>query len=126
MTWSEKVVYILVTKSPILLKRDIVLFLHDTYSKVTSFQAFSRSNDSEKIIECVTRQAYTLYPLFLIRIKQGSTIEGKIIWLFTFFLKSLADLADLAVTKFYWVTAVTEARMAKTKISVYRYTALTV
>lgn len=92
----------------------------------TSFQAFSRSNDSEKIIECVTRKAYTLYPLFLIRIKQGSTIEGKIIWLLTFFQKSLADLADLAVTKFYWVTAVTEARMAKTKISVYRYTALTV
>lgn len=53
-------------------------------------------------------------------------MEGKIIWLLTFFLKSLADLADLAVTKFYWVTAVTEARMAKTKISVYRYTALTV
>ena len=71
--------YILVTKSPILLKRDIVLFLHDPYSKATSFQAFSRSNDSEKIIECVTRQAYTLYPLFLIRIKQGSAIEGKII-----------------------------------------------
>ena len=41
-------------------------------------------------------------------------------------MKSLADLADLAVTKFYWVTAVTEALMAKTKISVYRYTALTV
>lgn len=69
LTWSEKVLYILVTKSPNLLKRDIVLFLHDTYSKVTSFQAFSRSNDSEKIIECVTRKAYTLYPLFLIRIK---------------------------------------------------------
>ena len=118
--------YILVTKSPILLKRDIVLFLHDTYSKATSFQDFSRSNDSEKIIECVTRKAYTLYPLFLIRIKQGSTIEGKIIWLLTFFLKNLADLADLAVTKFYWVTAVTEARMTKTKISGYRYTALTV